>query len=93
MRNTFGVIVDSDLNAISAINNRKEPVYGQFLIPERIELVYSTADSAGTVQKAMIRKCDQYATQRIKRFEEIYKSKVDMKVFPTHYRNIIVIEE
>jgi hypothetical protein len=37
--NTFGIIVDSDLGAISAINKREEPIYDQFFMPERIELV------------------------------------------------------
>lgn len=90
--NTFGIIVDSDLNAISAINNREESVYSHFFMPERIELVYATADKADTVQNAMVRECDKYATQRIKRFEEVYKSEMDMKKFPMYYQNIRRIE-
>lgn len=86
--NTFGIIVDSDLGEIPSINQGVIPVYEQYYLPDQMELIYASADKSGTVQNAMIKKCDQFAAQRLNRFKDVYKSGTDLDKFPKSYQNI-----
>jgi len=60
---SVGVIVDSELGAISGLNSRSKPVRGSFYVPEKCELIYASADK-GTewLGYHMIKTCDKIAS-------------------------------
>lgn len=65
VRPPIGLIVDSDLGSIAAINARRTPLLRQFFVPQGIELIYGCADR-GTreyISNAAIADCDRVASQ------------------------------
>jgi len=88
---TFGIIVDSELGEISEINSRKIPLYKDYYLPERMYLIYASADKSETVQNYIINKCDQLATDRLDFLEKRYTSDEFNKV-AKNYNKIFRIE-
>jgi len=85
---TFGIIVDSELGEISAINSRDVPLYQNYYLPSQIQLVFASSDKSDTVQNIMMKECDKLATARLDRFEEVHKSNDSLDKFPLNYINI-----
>lgn len=88
---TFGIIVDSELGEIPEINSRKIPLYEDYYLPERMYLIYASADKSDTVQNCIIQKCDQLATDRIDFLEQRYTSDEFEKV-AKNYNKIFRVE-
>lgn len=65
-----GIIVDSDLNNISAFNQRNKPVFGSTFLPQNAQLVYATSDSGmeNVVNKALAT-ADSVSTQTFRAIE------------------------
>lgn len=63
-----GVIVDSELGALQAINNRERPIVESYYLPQRYELVYASTDSGKEcVANKMISACDHVSGQILDR--------------------------
>jgi len=60
---SIGVIVDSELDALSNLNCQSEPIRGSFYVPAKCELIYASADK-GTEWFGyhMIKTCDRIAS-------------------------------
>lgn len=86
--NNFGVIVDSELGEIPSINKRQTPLYEEYYLPRQMELIYASSDKSGTVQNIMIKKCDQFASERLNEIEEMYASPEAINKLPDGYTNI-----
>jgi len=57
------MIVDSDLGNIPRYNSREAPIYGNFYLPENIQLIYASTDSGKeNIANQMIARCDKEAT-------------------------------
>lgn len=62
----FGLVVDSDLNEIAAINDRKAPVWEQQYLPAGFQIVYASADSGGeSYINQAIKMCDKLAARTL----------------------------
>ncbi len=60
----FGIIVDSDLGSLSAINKREAPILDDFFLPENIQLIYASSDKKNdTFLNEAISYCDKIAKQ------------------------------
>ena len=57
-----GLVVDSELGSLEAINSREKPLIGNEMLPEHIQLLYASDAAADTLQNQMIRYCDRSAT-------------------------------
>jgi hypothetical protein len=44
MKKRIGIIIDSDLGNLNEYNLRARPIYGEFLVPENIKLIYASSD-------------------------------------------------
>ena len=68
--NSLGLFVDSELGALSELNDRKESIRGTFFVPSRCQLLYASADR-GTewIGYHMIRTCDRVASCALKAIE------------------------
>lgn len=86
--NTFGVIVDSDLDDIPSINNRQIPLYDDYYLPSKMELIYASSDKADTVQNKMIKISDKYASKLLEEFENHFYSPEVINRIPNSYKNI-----
>lgn len=53
------IVVDSHLREHAAINARKEPIWGSYMLPDGFEILYASADASGTVLSAWMRFCDK----------------------------------
>lgn len=62
------LFVDSELSRLQAINARKEPILGEFLLPPDYQLVYAASDRAMTeyVGNFAMSRCDRVATRVMK---------------------------
>jgi hypothetical protein len=72
-----GIVVDSDLGEIDNYNKRVKPIFGDFLLPDKFELIYASADAKNdsTLNKA-INYCDNFATEQLKQLaNEIFYTK------------------
>jgi hypothetical protein len=57
---TIGIIVDSDLGRIPAYNARELPLFGNFFLPPKFELLYASSDTGSEfVANKMIARADQ----------------------------------
>jgi hypothetical protein len=90
--NSFGIIVDSELGDIPDINSRKIPLYEEYYLPEKIDLIYASSDKTGTAQNHMIKTCDQWASERIDYIERRYASPEGIGEIPMNCVNIQKIE-
>ena len=54
----IAVIVDSDLRSIPSINQRDEPIIGDYYLPDGFELLYAT-DKGGYIANKLLRLCDR----------------------------------
>lgn len=62
----IGLIVDSDLDNISAYNNQSIPIYADFYLPKNIELIYASADVGKEfLVNKLISECDKAANMLI----------------------------
>jgi hypothetical protein len=58
----IAIIVDSDLSNMHKFNERSIPIFGDFYLPEKINLVYASADvGAENLPNKMIRRADREA--------------------------------
>ncbi len=56
----LGIIVDSDLGALPAYNDRALPIEGDFYLPERYTLIYASADiGRDQISNKLIALCDK----------------------------------
>jgi len=56
--------VDSDLSNIPAYNARWTPLYGDFFLPERFQLIYASSDAGrGYLANKLIQMADRAAYQ------------------------------
>jgi hypothetical protein len=72
VRGPVGLVVDSDLGNISAINARQQPILDEFYLPEGVELLYGCGDR-GTqefIANAAIADCDRIASQLLDRLRK-----------------------
>ncbi len=62
----IGVVIDSSLSDLRAINERTLPVYEDYYLPDGYNLIYASSDAGMeyAVNK-MIRQCDKIANQKI----------------------------
>ena len=71
IRGSIGVVVDSDLNNLAAINSREKPLLGDSFLPKSFELLYGCGDR-GTeefITNAAIADCDRVASRRLDRLQ------------------------
>ena len=66
----FGIVVDSELGLHDSINDRKEPYYKQYFLPENILLIYASKKGENFLANKMLRYCHNAATRAIKYFKE-----------------------
>lgn len=57
----IGVVVDSELGELPAINKRLQPYYMNFMLPEYATLIYASDASSDSLPSQMIRLCDKVA--------------------------------
>ncbi|PKN21766.1 MAG: hypothetical protein CVU68_06425 [Deltaproteobacteria bacterium HGW-Deltaproteobacteria-3] len=43
--NNIGIIVDSDLGNLKEYNSRNQPIFDNFLLPEKFQLIYASSDT------------------------------------------------
>ncbi|MHB8222677.1 MAG: hypothetical protein ACYDHV_07520, partial [Desulfurivibrionaceae bacterium] len=43
--NKIGIIVDSDLGNLKEYNSRNQPIFDNFLLPEKFQLIYASSDT------------------------------------------------
>lgn len=63
----IGVIVDSHLDDLDKLNRRETELHGNQYLPERMKLVYASADKAGSVVNFLIRQADKLARAQLDR--------------------------
>lgn len=70
-RRGIGIIVDSDLGSLTAINQREQPYFSSHLLPPDITLIYGSSDVGGTeyIANKAISQCDTMATQILRQIE------------------------
>lgn len=58
-----GVITDTEYSKLKEINFRRQPLYGDYYLPENFDLFYATSDSGSTeyMPNKMMRMCDKAA--------------------------------
>jgi hypothetical protein len=60
------IVVDSEKNIIPAINERQEPVYEDFMLPDNFTVAYATSDSgAETWINKEIKRRDKVANRAL----------------------------
>lgn len=64
----LGLIVDSELGQISAMNKRQVPYYRDFLLPNYTTILYASDAAADSLPNMMIRYCDKAAEAVFKYF-------------------------
>lgn len=65
------IIVDSSLDAIAEINERRQPVIGDWLLPEGFTLFYASSDATtDTALNRLIARCDRDARAILRRIAE-----------------------
>lgn len=66
----IGVIVDSELGRLPAINARKTPYYGEHMLPVNMTLIYASSDKPEIFVNQMIKHCDKMAELGIAEFRK-----------------------
>lgn len=66
----IGVIVDSELGLLPAINARKSPYYGEHMLPVNMTLIYASSDKPEIFINQMIKHCDSMAELGIAEFKK-----------------------
>jgi hypothetical protein len=62
-----GLIVDSELGLLEAINRREEPVEGSAFLPDGWQLIYASADTGQElVPNRLLRQCDRHSSEILK---------------------------
>ena len=56
-----GVVVDSELGHLEAMNGRTQPYYQTHVLPDRVLMMYAADAAAGPVLAEMIKYCDTSA--------------------------------
>ena len=66
---SVALVVDSELGALPAINNRTRPFYKQFTLPSNVELVYASSDSGTDVPNKLIKECDKASREIVRQID------------------------
>jgi hypothetical protein len=62
----FLIIVDSSLSSLAAINDRREPILGDFMLPPGFHLSYASADTGRhLVHNVIMQHCDKEASRLV----------------------------
>lgn len=63
----IGLITDTEYSLIKEINARRHPLFEDFYLPEKFELIYATSDAGVTeyLPNKMMRECDGVAKQSL----------------------------
>jgi hypothetical protein len=71
VRRGVAIVVDSDLDALSAINGRTRPYFNDLLLPPDLTLIYGSSDVGGTefIANKAIAQCDTIAAQLLRMIE------------------------
>ena len=65
LRRRIGVIVDSELDSLKRINNREEPYYLNYYLPQNIKLLYASDKGKDYLMNTMLSSCHKAANQII----------------------------
>ncbi len=61
----IGLIVDSELGKLDAMNDGRVPVLGDFYLPANCKLIYASADRGTSVANQLMRVCDRFASDKL----------------------------
>lgn len=61
-----GIVVDSSLGQLDAINNKEAPIVSDHLLPDGFNLIYASADIGVAGVNKMIKMCDWLSTREIR---------------------------
>lgn len=64
------ILVDSHLGDLRALNERRLPILDDYLLPEGFTLSYASADTGQYAINKMMRACDAWATDLLKRIQD-----------------------
>lgn len=59
----FGILVDSDLGNINEYNKRRIPIYEDYFLPEKFELIFASDKTKDNILNQAIYKCHQIASK------------------------------
>lgn len=66
----IAIVVDSDFDNLESYNNKDEPVYGDFYLPENFEFLYATAEKNtknDSILNGLMTECDKAAGRMLDR--------------------------
>jgi hypothetical protein len=65
------MIVDSDLNRLTAFNTRSEPIFDDFFLPDGVQLIYASADVGKEhVVNKVLSQADRGASAMLKKIRD-----------------------
>lgn len=68
--NKNALVVDSELNNISYYNDRKQPILGDYYLPNKFEILYASADIGASLPNKFIKTCDRLASEKMNDIKE-----------------------
>lgn len=92
MQTGLGMVVDSDLGRVNAMNMRKEPVLGSYYLPPNIQLIYSSADvGKDSITNKALTFADSAATQCLRAIASGNVAFSDKKADTDWFENLRVL--
>jgi len=66
----IALVVDSSLGDLEKYNEREKPLYGDFLLPENITLIYASADKMSSIANKLIKLADRMANSQLDKIKK-----------------------
>lgn len=66
----IAVVIDSDLENIPSYNARTNPIFNNYVLPEKYYIFYASSDRGNFLQNKMIRVCDKVAQNALKEYKK-----------------------
>lgn len=67
---SVGLITDHDLGGIADYNSGRLPYFGEFVLPDSIDLLYASSDKTDNFANILIRECDRGATKILEKVKD-----------------------
>lgn len=66
----IGLIVDSELGKLDEMNAGREPMLGDFYLPDNCKLIYASADRGTNIVNQLMKTCDQFSSDKLQQIAE-----------------------
>jgi hypothetical protein len=78
-----GIVVDSDLSDLEAINSQQKSILNDFLLPDKYKLIYASSDTGANGANKLIKLCDSRSNEILEHIRK--NSKKDNLMASTEY--------